>query len=50
MRHRILVAVLALGTIGGFAAGFASLHAQHRGCCAAHHEPTASGSDPAPPR
>ena len=33
MRRRILIAVLALGTVLGFGAGFASLH--HRGC--AHH-------------
>jgi hypothetical protein len=42
MRHRILVAVLALGAIGGFAAGFASLHAHHRACCSGHHDSNAS--------
>jgi hypothetical protein len=42
MRHRILIAVLALGAIGGFAAGFASMHAHHRACCAGHHDGTAS--------
>ena len=42
MRHRILIAVLALGAIGGFAAGFASLHAHHRACCSGHHDGTAS--------
>jgi hypothetical protein len=31
MRHRILIALFALGTIGGFASGFHSL--RHRGEC-----------------
>ncbi len=30
MRRRLLIVVLALGTVLGFGAGFASLH--HRGC------------------
>ena len=34
MRRRILIAVLALGTVLGFGAGFASLH--RRGGCAHH--------------
>jgi hypothetical protein len=36
IRHRILIALLALGTVGGYAAGFASLHHHHRHfarCC-----------------
>jgi hypothetical protein len=38
MRYpRFLIAVLALGAIGGFGAGFASLH-HHRACCAGWHD------------
>ncbi len=29
MRRHIVIALLALGTIGGYAAGFASLHHHH---------------------
>jgi hypothetical protein len=31
MRRRILMVVLALGTIGGYASGFAHMHACQRG-------------------
>ena len=48
MKRRILIAVLAFGAIGGYAAGFASLHAHHRACCAAHHDGTAA-VETAPP-
>ena len=34
MRRRILIAVLGLGTVLGFGAGFASL--RHRGACGHH--------------
>jgi hypothetical protein len=33
MKRKILIAVLALGVIGGFGAGFASLARHHRGHC-----------------
>jgi hypothetical protein len=36
MRRKILIAVLALGTVGGYASGFAHLHHMH-GRCAAFH-------------
>ena len=46
MRHRILVTVLALGAIGGYAAGFASIHAHHhRACCAGHSETKAAAAE-----
>ena len=43
MRRRILIAVLAVGAIGGYAHGFASLHAHHHAaCCLSHHGATAT--------
>jgi hypothetical protein len=52
MRHRLLVTLLALGAIGGYAAGFASLHAHHRhhACCAGHAEtgPNAAAAPESP--
>jgi len=35
MRRRIVIVLLALGTIGGYAAGFA--HMRHNGCHAQQH-------------
>jgi hypothetical protein len=49
VRRKILIAVLALGTVGGYAAGFASLHAHHAACCRAHHGALAGeGESPVP--
>lgn len=42
MRRKILIVLLALGTVGGFGAGFASLHHRHR-CHAAHGHSHAAG-------
>ena len=42
MRRRILIVALALGTLGGYAAGFA--HLRHHGCHATHPHHT-SGCD-----
>ena len=33
MRHRLLVVLLAAGTLGGYASGFASLSRHHRSSC-----------------
>ncbi|WXH31821.1 hypothetical protein WA016_05800 [Myxococcus stipitatus] len=32
MRRRLLIVLLGLGTVGGFASGFASLAHRHHGC------------------
>ena len=42
MKRRILILALALGTIGGYAAGFA--HLRHHGCHA-NHAHDSSGCD-----
>ena len=43
MKRRILIALLAVGTVGGYASGFAHLHHMHgmRGHCAAFHQAAA---------
>jgi hypothetical protein len=38
MRRRIAIVLLALGTVGGYAAGFHSLHHHAHRCFAAHHD------------
>ena len=45
LRHRLLVALLALGAIGGFTAGFASVHRHHHHACGAGHEASAAAED-----
>jgi hypothetical protein len=53
MRRRVLIALLAFGTLAGYSSGFASLHRWHRygspyaGC---HHRPPPSNATPPAPQ
>jgi hypothetical protein len=46
MRRRLIIALLALGAIGGYSAGFAHMHHACRGNWNAHHASSHDCTDP----